>query len=65
LFKKPGGAAGAGGVWEKQSAAVLRVFGLQCSVFRESQKCVTERQNSTPVTAERRPDGTETRLIFR
>jgi hypothetical protein len=38
LFKKPGGVATAGGVWETQFAASLRVFSFQCSVFSQSQR---------------------------
>jgi hypothetical protein len=64
LFKKPGGVAAARGPWEKQVAAVLRVFGFQCSVFGKSQEYGTEPQNSTPVSVKRRPDGADTGTFF-
>ncbi|MBC7965065.1 MAG: hypothetical protein H7Z17_03985 [Fuerstia sp.] len=52
MFKKPGGVAAAGGGWETQSAASLRVVSFQSPVGSESQDHAIERLNSEQISAE-------------
>ena len=48
----------------KAVAASLRVFGFQFSVFGESQECVSEQRNSTPVSGGRRAIRTKSWLVY-
>jgi hypothetical protein len=64
LFKKPGGVAAAGGVWETNFAAWLRVFGFQCSVFSESQERVAERRDLALLISGGRADAAKSSSVF-
>jgi len=64
LFKKPGGIAAAGSIWETQSATPLRVVSFPTAVCSESHEDASDRRDFALSIAERRTEAAKPSSVF-